>query len=116
MRNSRKLTSCSQNSKIGNRSKTGPQRQFGLIARKISLEVPIQLLIFRYHDNTGSIDVLLLRVEFQYAGHFAGAFCICRKFSGIVTGAKIRLCAIVLDVGQRDADSRSILPRYALKS
>ncbi len=76
----------------------------------------IQLLIFRYHGITGAIDVLLLRVGCQKVDHFVGALRICRKFYGIVTGAKIRLCAIVLDVGQRDADSRSILPRYIPKS
>ena len=69
-----------------NRSKC----QCGLIARKIPLEVTTQLLIFRYHDTTGAIDVILLRVGRQQVDHFVGALWICSVFSSVGTGANIR--------------------------
>ena len=106
----------SQKSRSRLHRKNGPQCRCGLIAQKSPLRVSTQLLVFRYYDTTGALDELLLRVRCQNADHFVGALWICRKFSGIVTGAKIRLCAMVLDVGQKDANSRSIRSRYVLKS
>ena len=50
------------------------------------------------------------------SGPFVVALWICREFSSVGTGAKIRLCAIVLEIELWGADSRSILPRYVLKS
>ena len=61
-----------------------------LITRKNPLEVTTQLLIFRYHDATGAIDVLLLRFGCQQEDHFVRALWICGKFASVGTGANIR--------------------------
>ena len=108
------MRSPSQKSRIRLHRRNGPQYRCGLIARKNPLEVATQLLIFRYHDTTGAIDMLLLRFGCQEEDHLVGALWVCGKFSGFGTSAKIRLCAIDLEIGQRGADSRSILPLYAL--
>ena len=113
---SRETPMPSQKWRIGLRRKNGPQCCCGLIAWKILLRVSIQLLIFRYHGSTGAIDVLLLRFKCQQADHFVGALWICRKFSGVGTGAKIRWGGIVLEIEAWRTDSRSILPRYVLKN
>ena len=60
------------------------------LLEKNPLRVSIQLWIFRYHDTTGAIDVILLRVGCQQVDHFVGALWICSKFSSVGTGAKIR--------------------------
>ena len=49
-------------STISFRRKIGPQCKCG---RKKLLRVSTQLLIFRYHESTGAIDMLLLRFGWQ---------------------------------------------------
>ena len=83
MHKSRKTPPPSQKSRIRLRRKNGPQHGRALIARKNPLEVTTQLLIFRYHDTTGAIDVILLRFGCQQVDRFVGALWICRKFSGV---------------------------------
>ena len=116
MHNSHETPMPSQKSRIWLCRKNGPQHRCGLIARKNPLKVFIQLLIFRYHDTTGAIDVLLLRVECQQVDHFVGALWICSEFSGVGTGATISWGTIVLEVDPWDAESCSILPMYVLKN
>ena len=52
-------------STISFRRKIGPQCKCGPFARKKLLRVSTQLLIFRYHESTGAIDMLLLRFGWQ---------------------------------------------------
>ena len=106
----------SKKSTISFRLKTGPQHQHDVIARKNPLRVSVQLWIFRYHDNTGAIDVFFLRVGCQQVDYFVRALWICSNFSSVGTGANIRWGTIVLEIDPWGADSRSILPRYVLKN
>ena len=93
-----------------------PQYRCGSITRKTPLGVSVQILIFPSHNITGAIDALLLRFECQQADHFVGALWICKKNSGVGTGAKIRLGTKVREIEPWDAESCSMLPRYVLKN
>ena len=106
----------SKKSTIRFRLKTGPQHQHDVIARKNPLRVSMQLWIFRYHDNTGAIDVFFLRVGCQQVDHFVRALWICSNFSSVGTGANIRWGTIVLEIEPWGADSRSILPTHMLEN
>ena len=57
-----------------------------------------QLGVVRYHDITGAIDVLFLRVGCQQVGHFVGALWIYRKYSVGETAADIRLWTMVIAI------------------
>ena len=50
-------------------------------------------------DTTGAVEARARRVGCQQVDHFVGALWICSKFSDVGTGAEIRLCAIVLEIG-----------------
>ena len=83
-----------------------------LCCSKNPLRVSVELLIFLSHDTTRTINVLLLRFGCQKADHFVGLCGFAINYihvHGMGIGAKIRLCAIVLDFEQGGADFRSIL-------
>ena len=76
----------------------------------------LQLWIFLYCDNNGTIDVFTRRVGRWEVNEFVAALWICRKCSGVGRTAQIRWGTIDVEIEPRGAESRSILPRYVSKN
>ena len=76
----------------------------------------LQLWTLLFRDTIGAIDALTRRVGCWKMDHLVWDLWICYHFGGAGMGVNIRSGTIVLDIGQWSSDSRSILPRYVIKS
>ena len=76
----------------------------------------LQLWIFLYCANNGTIDMFTRRVGRWEVNDFVADLWIFWKWSGVGRTAKIRWGTIDVEIEPRGAESRSILPRYVLKN